>query len=198
MLSPDAVTAAFQRCQQLGWIPFFQNAASANSFPPELLLGIGYRETSLNPKYLRVPGDNGRGYGLMQVDIGSYPGWVNEGNWKNAQSCISKGAEILASKRTDVANLIGKKNIPIKTLSGQVYTFDGKPIAGADLLRVIVAAYNCGMWSYYHYSKGQDIDRGTTGQDYSKDVLHKTVLFRQLLSMGSAGGTDLPSFGNIA
>jgi len=49
------------------------------------------------------------------------------------------------------------------------------------LLRVTVAAYNCGLWAYYHFSKGNDIDRGTTGQDYSKDVLAKAARFKPLL-----------------
>ena len=175
------VTAAFERCQQLGWIPFFQEAAQANSFEPELLMGIGYRESGLNPKYLKVAGDNGHGYGLMQADIRAYPEWVKAENWKNAKACISKGAEVLASKREEIKSFVGEKNIKVKTLAGQTYSFDGKQIGGQDLLRVTVAAYNCGMWAYYHYSKGHDVDRGTTGQDYSKDVLEKTARFKQLL-----------------
>jgi len=185
----DPITAAFQRCQQLGWITFFRAAVADNAFAPEVLMGMGYRETGLNPKYLTVTGDNGHGYGLMQVDIRSYPEWVNAGNWKDAQSCISKGAEILASKRAGIQAAVGRTNIRLKTSAGGVCSFDGAPIAGDDLLRVSVAAYNCGMWAYYHFSKGHDVDRGTTGQDYSKDVLAKTAVFRQLLNPVS---TELP------
>lgn len=189
----DPVTAAFQRCQQLGWIPFFQDAATANAFPPEVLMGVGYRETNLNPKYLTVAGDNGNGYGLMQVDIHSYPDWVNAGSWKDAQSCISKGAEILASKRAGIQAAIGRTDITLTTRAGEVCTFDGVPIAGDDLLRVSVAAYNCGMWAYYHFCKGHDIDRGTTGQDYSRDVLAKAALFQQLLNQGLTGPAVTPA-----
>ena len=179
---PDPITAAFQQCQQLGWIPFFQSAASDHSFAPDLLMAMGYRESNLNPKYLTVPGDNGHGYGLLQVDIRSYPDWVNAGFWKDAQLCISKGAEILASKRDGITAAIGQTGITVKTLAGQSFTFDGAPISGANLLRVTVAAYNCGMWAYYHYSKGHDVDQGTTGQNYSKDVLNNTARFQQLLN----------------
>jgi hypothetical protein len=191
----DAIALAFDQCQQQGWIPFFQDAAKANSFDPELLMAIGYRESHLDPKYLKVPGDSGNGYGLMQVDIRSYRDWVAAGDWKDAESCISKGSEILSSKRDDVTAAIGQTDIKVKTLAGQTYTFDGKPIQGADLLRVTVAAYNCGMWAYYHYSNGHDVDRGTTGQDYSKDVLANATRFQQLLnpSKDSTGWTDLPS-----
>ena len=49
------------------------------------------------------------------------------------------------------------------------------------MLRVTIAAYNCGLWAYYHFSKGHDVDQVTTGQDYSRDVLAKAVRFKPLL-----------------
>jgi hypothetical protein len=176
----DPVQIAFDRCDELGWIPFFRDAAETNDFAPELLMAIGYRETNLNPKYLKVPGDNGHGYGLMQIDNRSFPEWVNSGAWKKAESCIDTGAEVLASKGTEIQDSVCEK-LTVKTLTGASYEFEGKPIAGGDLVRVTVAAYNCGLWAYYHFSKGNDIDRGTTGQDYSKDVLAKAARCRPLL-----------------
>lgn len=74
------IAAVFEHCQILGWIPFFQSAAAATSFEPELLLAVGYRESRLDPKYLKVVGDNGHGNGLMQVDSRSYPDCVNAGH----------------------------------------------------------------------------------------------------------------------
>lgn len=176
----DPVRRAYERADQLGWIPFFRQSAEDYDFQPELLMGIGYRETNLNPKYLKEAGDNGHGYGLMQIDNRSFPDWVNSGAWKKAESCIDKGAEVLAAKRDEIEDSIGKK-IKVKTRAGIEYEFEGKLIAGAELLRVAVAAYNCGMWAYYHYSKGHDIDMGTTGMDYSRDVLAKAGKFKPLL-----------------
>jgi hypothetical protein len=176
----DPIQIAFDRADELGWIPYFRDAAESNDFTPELLMAIGYRETTLNPKYLKVPGDNGHGYGLMQIDNRSFPEWVNSGAWKKPESCIDKGAEVLASKRSEIQDSVGEK-LTVKTLAGDSYEFEGKPISGGDLLRVTVAAYNCGMWAYYHFSKGNDVDRGTTGQDYSKDVLAKAGRFKPLL-----------------
>lgn len=176
----DPIQVAFDRCDKLGWIPYFRDAARANNFTPELLMAIGYRETALNPKYLTVAGDNGHGYGLMQIDNRSFSDWVNSGEWKKAESCIHKGAEVLDSKRSDIKAGVGKK-LTVKTLAGESYEFEGKAIGDADLLRVTVAAYNCGLWAYYHFSKGHDVDRGTTGQDYSKDVLKKSNRFKPLL-----------------
>ena len=173
---------AFRRCQQLGWIPFFQEASLAYPFAPELLMAIGYRESGLNPKYLKVAGDNGHGYGLMQIDIRSYPAWVKAGHWKDARACILKGAEVLASKQDEITSSIGKK-LSVRTLAGHTYHFHGEPISGPDLLRVTVAAYNCGLWAYYHYCKGHDVDQGTTGQDYSRDVLANMLRFKALLEV---------------
>jgi transglycosylase-like protein with SLT domain len=189
----DPIRKAFDRCDELGWVPYFRDAAKENDFDPELLMAIGYRETHLDPKYLKVAGDNGHGYGLMQIDNRSYPDWVNSGKWKDAESCINKGAEVLDSKRTEIQNGIGEK-LTVKTLAGVSYEFEGKQIVGADLLRVTVAAYNCGLWAYYHFSKGHDVDRGTTGQDYSKDVLAKAARFKPLLvpKVGDFPGKDVP------
>jgi len=179
----DPIQIAYDRSDQLGWIPFFRKAAKANNFEPELLMAIGYRESTLNPKYLKVPGDNGHGYGLMQIDNRAFPEWVSSGAWKTAESCIDKGAEVLADKRSDIQDSVGE-TVTVKSLAGKSYEFEGKQIAGADLLRVAVAAYNCGMWAYYHYSKGHDVDQGTTGQNYSKDVLAKAERFKKLLQAG--------------
>jgi hypothetical protein len=176
----EPLRAAFDRARKLGWLPFFKDAADKYRFTPELLMAISYRESGLNPKYLQEAGDNGHGYGLMQADIRSYKEWIDSGKWKDARECIFKGAEVLDSKRTEIKNL-QKKEITVKTLAGQKYTFVGKEITEPDLLRVAVAAYNCGLWAYYHYSKGHDIDRGTTGQNYSRDVLAHTAQLKELL-----------------
>jgi len=181
--STDPIQIAYDRSDGLGWIPFFREAAKANKFEPELLMAIGYRESGLNPKYLKVAGDNGHGYGLMQIDNRAFPEWVNSGVWKTAEACIDKGAEVLADKRSEIQDSVGK-TVTVKSQAGTSYEFEGKPIAAGDLLRVAVAAYNCGMWAYYHFSKGHDVDQGTTGQNYSKDVLAKAARFRPLLQAG--------------
>ncbi len=177
----DFLAAAFDRCQKLGWVEFFKDAANGTHFEPALLMGIGYRESHLDPKYLNAAGDHGHGYGLMQIDVRSYPKWVHAGEWKDAKKCILKGTEVLAAKYKMIESSIGKK-IPVRSLRGKKHHFEGKPINGEDLLRVSIAAYNCGMWAYYHYSKGHDIDQGTTGQDYSSDVLLNTQKFKVLLA----------------
>jgi hypothetical protein len=189
----DPVETAFERAQRLGWISSFQKAASAASLPPELLMAVAYRESCLDPKYLSVAGDAGHGYGLMQADIRSFPDWIAAGNWKSAEAGILKGAEVLAAKRDEIMSLAGK-DVAVKDHSGETYHFEGKAISGDDLLRVTIAAYNCGRWAYYHYSKGHDVDKGTTQQNYSREVLKNLERFRQLLdkAMPQAPASPLP------
>ncbi len=178
--SGDPLQRAFQNATKFGWIAYFREAARANNFTPELLLAVAYRETGLNPKYLRQAGDNGHGYGLMQADIRSFKAWIDSGKWKNAHACITKGAEVLQAKRDEI-RAGQKKSLTVKDHAGKAFTFTGKEINDNDLLRVTVAAYNCGLWAYYHYSHGHDIDKGTTGANYSRDVMKNAERFRALL-----------------
>jgi len=172
---------AFYAAQGAGWIPYFEAAAKkAEWLSAALLIGVGYRESWLNPKYLSVSGDKGNGFGIMQVDKRSYPEWVSSGEWKDARSCIEKGAEILIAKRTQILDSISH-TCTLTSSKGEKVTFIGKSISGEDLVRTSVAAYNCGLWAYYHYSMGNDVDRGTTGSNYSRDVLSKAVMFSGLL-----------------
>ena len=187
----DQLQIEYERAKKLGWLPYFKEAAIKYDFPVEILMAIGSRETELNPYYLKHPGDyrDGmyHGYGLMQMDIGSYPDWINKGYWKDAHACILKGAEVLSGKRKEIQNGQGKK------LKVGKHEYTGAKITGADLLRVAIAAYNCGAWAYYNYSTGHDPDRFTTGKDYSKDVLRRSVRFGQLLAHDAKAATPPPA-----
>ena len=175
----DPYAAAFKVAKEEGWLPAFRDAATAHGFTPELLMGIGYVETGLNPKYLREPGDHGHGFGLMQMDNRSYGPWIATGAWKVPKACIEKAAQILADKVREIQAARGK--VRAVYAHEVAYKFTGAPIAGAALIRVAVADYNCGLWGYYHYSKGHDPDRGTTGGHYSQKVLAHAARFRPLL-----------------
>ncbi len=168
------------RARQLGWLPHFEEAAESFDWPIEVLLGVGSRETNLDPKYLRVPGDNGNGFGLMQVDRRSDPVWCASGAWKDARKSILRGTEMLAEKRRRIIEREGKK-ITVRSSRGVERTFRMPRLDGRLLDRVAIAAYNCGDWASYHISQGNPIDRGTTGGDYSLDVLERAEVFRALL-----------------
>lgn len=164
-----------------GWWAYLEEAVS-RFFPeippvdPALLFAIGSRETNWNPEYLERPGDNGHGFGLMQIDIRSFADWVASGAWHDPRECTLKGAEVLRAKYDDALALEGK---PIKrTSGGRTFSVIGIPLTVQDRVRVAVASYNSGRWAYYHASKGRSPDRGSTGGDYSADVLERAQFAR--------------------
>jgi hypothetical protein len=59
--------------------------------------------------------------------------------------------------------------------------FHGRHVGEDDLRRIATAAYNCGLWAYYHFSRGEHVDSTTTGHDYSRDVYNRAISFAQLL-----------------
>jgi hypothetical protein len=162
----------FQVAKTKGLLPYFQKAAADYQFTPELLLGIASRETNMK----NIVGDGGHGYGIMQIDDRSYPDWCHSGGWKDLDACIQKGALVLDGKREQIRSGEGK------SLKIGGTTFRGAPsLSGSDLIHVSVAAYNCGLWAFYSFSKGGDPDAKSTGHDYSADVMKRTELFASLL-----------------
>ncbi|MBI3654098.1 MAG: hypothetical protein HY231_23960 [Acidobacteria bacterium] len=181
MIAKSILEKQLKEAEMRGWLAHFQEAAGQTGLPAALLMGIGSRETNLNPKYLTVAGDNGNGYGLMQVDKRSEPQWVAAGLWKDARSCILKGAQMLAAKRDSIIRQAGQ-SVTLRDSKGNRVSFIMPKFEEPTLTQVFVAAYNCGLWSCYHASKGRDVDFGTTGKDYSKDVLCRASIFEALLA----------------
>jgi soluble lytic murein transglycosylase-like protein len=166
------IAQEFAYAKSQGWLSAFDAAGRQYSFSPALLMAIASRETNMR----NIVGDRGHGYGLMQVDVGTDPEFCHSGAWKNAPLSIHTGAGILASKRTQIQHLEGSAI----HIGGQ--SFVGKQIIALDDVdRLTIAAYNCGLWAYYSFSVGTDIDRFTTGHNYSKDVLGRMAQFEELL-----------------
>lgn len=169
-MSPE-INREFAYAKAEGWLPFFADAGKAYDFPPSLLMAIASRETNMR----NIIGDGGHGFGLMQVDIRSFPDFCHSGAWRNVRLGIQTGAQILDAKRTQVEHGVGNH------LSIAGYQFVGSPVAPGQLERIAVAAYNCGLWSYYSFSQGKDPDRFTTGHNYSADVLGRAEQFEELM-----------------
>jgi hypothetical protein len=165
----------WNRILDKGWLSFFEEAAIVN-VPAPLLMGLASRESELNPVYLTKPGDNGNGFGLMQIDKRSYPQWVATGYWKDARNSVLKGALVLAEKRHWLLDHGGKPSIAADH-AGQQYPYTVPVLTGDELQRCAIASYNSGQWAPYHVSKGRSPDYGTTGKDYSEDVLGRAVFF---------------------
>jgi hypothetical protein len=172
----DTIKQEFDAASAAGWLPAFEKAAQTYNFPVALLMAIASRETNMR----NIEGDfhdgEYHGYGLMQVDIGSFPDWVKSGAWHDPLQSIAKGAEVLAGKRNE-----------IEKGQGQTLFIDGRSIVGRkfdtsdQMLQVATACYNCGLWAYYAFSKGEPIDSYTTGKNYSADVWLRRAFFAALL-----------------
>lgn len=171
--NPNDIQNQFQRAVNNNWIAAFRKAAADYHFPAEVLMGIASRETNMQS----IVGDGGHGYGMMQIDDRSFPDWCHSGAWRDVGACIQKGALVLDSKREQIRSGQGK------TLSIGGESFQGKSnLSDDDLLRMAISAYNCGLWAYYNFSTDRDIDRFSTGHDYSADTLKRVALFRQKLA----------------
>ena len=180
-ISRDQVREQMRRVVERGWWPFIEGAIDTyfpqGPFDEYDLFGIGSRETNWDPRYLSEPGDNGNGFGLLQVDRRTAPQWVASGAWKDARRGIMKGASILRAKYDQAYDLQGKA-IVAKTRAGESFSVTAKRLTPAELKRVAVASYNSGLWALYHVSKGRHPDRGTTGGDYGTDVLERAATAR--------------------
>lgn len=179
--------AQYNRAKKLLWIEHFREAANtitAGYFDTADLMAIGSRETNLDPKWLTKKGDNGHGAGLMQIDDRSFPEFTSSTKWKDARLGILKGAEVLMQKWNDLQKNAGK------TLKVKTYSFKGPYVSGVTAQQIAIAAYNSGRWAAYHYTKGRHPDYGTTGKDYSADVMARARVFRELL--GKDGMLDYP------
>jgi hypothetical protein len=179
----------FDRVKRLGWLPAVEAAARAHGHEPWDLLAIGSRESNLDPKYLRITGDHGNGFGPWQVDKRYFPEWTRSGKWRDAQEAAEKGAEVLAAKRQEILDSRGKQRT-VTSRSGQRATFTGGAFTTSELRLIAFAAYNSGLWAYYHHTKAGDPDRGTTGKDYSRDVDARSRVFRQLWRVWETDGAS--------
>ena len=160
----------YEFAQRKGWLDAFASAAKDYDFTASLLMAIASRETNMR----NIVGDHGHGYGIMQIDVGSFPDWCHSGIYQNASAGIVKGAQVLDMKRESIRLGQGKR----LTVGGKAFT--GKRLGDNDLIWVAVSAYNCGLWAYYNYSTGRDVDATSTGHDYGADTLKREQVFNTL------------------
>jgi len=158
-------TAASIKMAEIGWIRIqpiigrFYLAAVKYDVPPVLLAAIASRESHVGSALDRNGlGDNGNAFGIMQVDKRYHSQAGVSGDPAN-QTHINQGAEIFDTKRKEVRQM--------------------HPDWGDEyILKGAVAAYNSGS-SNIQTKLG--IDRGTTGDDYSSDVIARAQCYSKLM-----------------
>src|SRR5690606_37557162 len=92
------------------------------------LMAVASRESNLDPKWLTQAGDNGNGFGLMQVDKRSFQKFTESGNWKDARAGILFGAKVLREKWDDTQESIGKRRSVRSSKTGKRYYFTGADV----------------------------------------------------------------------
>lgn len=178
---PNVFRQQFQRAIDYGWLPVFQREARRINETTAHLLAIGSRETNLK----NIKGDYrsgvAHGFGIMQVDKGTDAHFAATWSAVNFEPGIVRGCDIYAQKREQVLKGQGRQLSVRNSRDGRSYSFAGRAVASDDLRRIATAAYNCGLWAYYCFSKNKHIDSFTTGGDYGRDVYARAVIFAQLL-----------------
>lgn len=186
---PRVVKQEFKRADREGWLAYFSAAAERHKVRPEVLMAIASRETNMGGpevapgryKWLTEPGDRGNGFGIMQVDRRSFPEFAEGDGWQSAELGIEAGARVLAQKVRRLVEKAGQLGSVTERRTGVSWRFTFPALGGPELERVAVASYNSGDWAPYHRSKGRSPDRGTTGGNYSEDVLRRAEQFKVLL-----------------
>lgn len=153
-------------------------------YTKDWLVGLTYRETGfliaryvkkgLTPEQIHplMKGDYGKrakdkekcyhGFGYTQIDIDSFPDFVNSGDWKDPYKCYFKAIAVLEGKRKYLVSKMPN-------------------LKGLALCKAITAAYNCGEGNVYKaLLKKRDVDCFTFNKDYSKEVWRFRALHNNL------------------
>ena len=168
----EQLATAFER----GWLESFRLAATTTGLDIALLLAIASRESGIR----NITGDHGRGFGIMQVDIGTDP--QAEGNGLDPKWNIARGAEILLEKRRWIMDHAGKTATLSYHAARLEFLIPESITQVSDFERLWIAGYNAGAWPVYHYLQGKDPDYPTTGKNYSADVIARRDVFGRWLA----------------
>jgi hypothetical protein len=103
------------------------------------------------------------GFGIWQMDIGSYPDFIKAGDWKDPYKTCKMAISVLEGKR-----LWLQRNYPTVT--------------GEQLNKAITAAYNCGEGNEGKCLKyNKEIDAYTTEHNYSTDVWRLRSIYLDII-----------------
>ena len=132
-----------------------QQVASSKNVDPYIILAVASRESNLGLTLKNAYGDNGNGYGWMQVDkrhhtIDTTGGPSSKDHFLQATGILVRSIDTVSNKHSDWES---------------EYKIKGG-----------IAGYNFGPANVWTKA---GIDKGTTGDDYSSDVLTRAKFFQE-------------------
>ena len=156
--------------------PVIMQSINGSDYTEDWLAGMCARETgflftryanqgmSFDQVCLLMKGDYGKrandlekiyhGFGFWQIDIASFPDFVNSGKWKDPLQTTQMAIKVLDGKKS----FLKQKG------------WDQK-LSSVMWQRAITAAYNCGEGGVNKaLTNGLDVDNYTFSKDYSKEV----------------------------
>lgn len=127
---------------------------------PFLIYAIGKQESrwgdALSPRGPGGTGDSGHGHGIMQIDDRSWQNWLDENDWTDPYTNVSKGVSILQAAMSFFSGNasikgytdgrlvdIGAKSAAKRGIQPGLYP-DPRPLTGDALTAAALAAYNSG------------------------------------------------------
>ena len=148
------ITGELTYAKASGFMPAFDNAATATGIDRNLLLAIASRESSMGLSLdSRGLGDNGHGNGLMQVDDRYHGGYTATVSPFDHRANVLKGAQILQA---------------------EINRYGGN-------LNYALPAYNAGSGNVDKaIGRGLSPDAYTTGNDYGRDVLDRYQIIKSM------------------
>jgi len=166
-LDPAVVAGVLVRETWAGAMPAFKHRAvdlkkAVAGF--EFCAGVGdYRRGRYN------------GYGIAQMDIGSYAKWIETHNYCDPRQAIEMECQILADNRRSVRAVMPH-------------------VTDSELYKTACAGYNAGIARCRNRAlQGRDPDGVTTGRNYGADVLvnadwlHREMGFVVTEALGNTG-----------
>lgn len=166
------------------YAPIILRVSREEGVDPFLIFAIGDRESGWGTKLdADGKGDNGRGHGIMQIDIGSFASWLATHNWRDPYTNVKKGAQILKTKmafftgRSPVTGLTDGTTVVLSAASAATRGVppgnypDPRPLSSGRLWEAAIAAYNTGEGNVLKsLAAGKSPQITTAGGDYLTDV----------------------------
>ncbi len=140
---------------------------SPDAIGPALLLALGSRESGLR----NIAGDFGHGRGWLQIDDRFHREFLSTHKGCDSGKWDARHDSSLPSGR--VPALTASTLYAIELLHDNMRVARNNGVPASKVLRFAIAAYNAGAGGALRGLRLGNVDRNTTGQDYSRDVLSR-------------------------